>query len=113
MFGLLLAAAAPVLAQSRPPAAAPAGAAYAGPRFPGGPDSLRALVSRATRQAGPAPVGNMMVGLELKDGRQPQRFELLTPPRAGSRALRQAATAALIYSAGAHARLGARPARPR
>jgi protein TonB len=44
---------------------------YAGPRYPGGPDSLRALVFRSTRQAGAAPAGHALVLFELMPGGKP------------------------------------------
>lgn len=96
LAGLLLAAA-PALAQSSAPVAALAGADYTGPRFPGGPDSLRALVQRATRPASPAVLGKMVVRFELKDGRQPQNFKLLMPPGRVSKELKTAAVMAAGY----------------
>ena len=68
----LLLAVAPTFAQSAPPVAA-----YSGPRYPGGPDSLRALVGRSTRLAAPALAGRIAVEFELLNGQQPRNFKLL------------------------------------
>ncbi len=65
---------APSTAQAQTTAPA---AAYTGPRYPGGPDSLRALVYRSTRTTAPAPAGKMLVQFELPNGQQPNNFELL------------------------------------
>lgn len=97
LLGLLLAASSPAFAQSPAPGPTASRAAYTGPRFPGGPDSLRAFVYRAVRQASTVPAGKMVVRFELKDGWKPQNFELLTPPIAASTELQQAAATALIY----------------
>lgn len=77
--GLLFAPAA--LAQApAPTATAPAGLnAYTGPRFPGGPDSLRATLRRAAAMAGPALKGQLFVRLELSQSGQPTRCTLLPP----------------------------------
>ncbi|MBF9223675.1 energy transducer TonB [Hymenobacter ruricola] len=75
---------------------APAPVAYTGPRYPGGPDSLRALVFRSTRLATPAPTGRMLVQFELQDGRTPRDFKLIDPPKA-PKALRKASETALAY----------------
>lgn len=96
LVGLLLVAA-PALAQTPAPPTAAVGPAYTDPRFPGGPDSLRALVYRSVRAAGPAPAGWLMLHFELKDGSQPQRFELLTPPQPVSPELARAAATASAY----------------
>lgn len=71
--------------------------AYTGPRFPGGPDSLRAFVYRATQQAGTAPAGRAVVRFELAKDGQPQNFKLLTPPTPASPELTGAAAKALSY----------------
>ena len=66
-----------------PPAAAqitPSPATYIGPRFPGGPDLLRALVYRSTRLNTPAPTGRMLVQFELKPNGQPHNFGMVHPP---------------------------------
>ena len=90
---LLLARAAPAAAQTT----APPAAAYTGPRFPGGPDSLRALVDRSTRLATPAPTGRMLVQFELKADGQPYNFSMVRPPDPLNRPLVDATTAALNY----------------
>jgi TonB family protein len=72
-------------------------AAFAGPRFPGGPDSLRALVFRSTHQGLPVAIGRMVVGFELKNGSQPEGFKLLTPPTSPNRELAAAAAEAVAY----------------
>lgn len=53
---------------------------YTGPRYPGGPDSLRALVYRSTRQAGAVSAGKILVLFKLGTDGQPGKFELVTPP---------------------------------
>ena len=64
----------------------PAATAYTGPRYPGGPDSLRATVQRHLRAAGPALVGELFLHLELdSNGRSRQAYFL--PPPAGSPAI--------------------------
>lgn len=70
---------------------------YTGPCFPGGPDSLRALVYRATRLAGPAPAGRMLMQFDLQGGLRPHNFELVVPPGPKKRELTKAAEAALAY----------------
>ncbi len=72
-------------------------AAYTGPRYPGGPDSLRALVYRSTRLTTPAPTGRVLVQFELKPDGQPQIFQLVPPPRPANRELLKAAATALSY----------------
>lgn len=72
-------------------------AAYTGPRYPGGPDSLRALVYRSTRLAVPAPVGKMLVQFELKNGQQPHNFKLLPAPGPMNLGLVTAAATSLSY----------------
>jgi hypothetical protein len=75
--GLLAAPAA--LAQNTPAATAPAGLnPYTGPRFPGGPDSLRATLQRALRPAA-ALAGQLFMQLEVDKTGQPNKFFLLTP----------------------------------
>jgi protein TonB len=54
--------------------------AYTGPRFPGGPDSLRALLSRAVRPANPALVGQLFLQLQLTSTGAVQKAALLVPP---------------------------------
>ena len=72
-------------------------AAYTGAGFPGGPDSLRALVYRATRQTAPGPKGRMALVFELGNGQMPFAFQLAPPPQSISPGLPKAATAALNY----------------
>lgn len=59
--------------------AAPFATNYAGPRFPGGPDSLRALLGRVQRQASPALHGEIFVLLELNKAGQPAKSSYLRP----------------------------------
>ncbi|GAB2854862.1 energy transducer TonB [Hymenobacter ruber] len=89
---LLLAPAAPAPAQILTPPAA-----YAGPRFPGGPDSLRALTGRSIRQAGATPAGRMLVQFELKADGQPTNYTMVRPPEPLSKPLVEAAATALNY----------------
>ncbi|WP_216690511.1 energy transducer TonB [Hymenobacter siberiensis] len=89
---LLLAPAASVLAQAPTPPAA-----YAGPRFPGGPDSLRALMGRSMRQAGATPAGRMLVQFELKADGQPTNYTMVRPPEPLSKPLVEATATALNY----------------
>jgi len=72
-------------------------AAYTGPRYPGGPDSLRALVYRSTHLATPAPAGRLLVQFELKDGQQPHNFKLLPAPGPMNLELVTAAATSLNY----------------
>ena len=91
-LALLLAAAPEAPAQTTPPPAA-----YSGPRFPGGPDSLRALVCRSTRTATPAPAGRMLVEFELQANGKPHRFSMVRPPEPLNPALVNATASALNY----------------
>ena len=70
---------------------------YAGPRYPGGPDSLRALVGRSIRQAVPAPSGRMLVQFELMPDGRPTRYTLLRPPAPLNKPLVEATAKALDY----------------
>lgn len=70
---------------------------YDGPRFPGGPDSLRALVLRSIRQTTSNITGLLVVKFELKDGRTPQNFELPAQPPPVNPAPLAAAVPALSY----------------
>jgi protein TonB len=70
---------------------------YAGPRYPGGPDSLRALVGRSTRQAGAAPAGHALVQFELMPHGQPIKYSVITPPGRANKPLAEAAAGALRY----------------
>ncbi len=60
----------------------PALTAYTGPRYPGGPDSLQAVLARQLRPASPALVGQVLLHLELDKAGAVQKAYLLTPPRA-------------------------------
>lgn len=91
LAGLLSLSAAQLRAQ------VPAAPAYAGPRYPGGPDSLRALVGRSIRQAAPAPTGRMLVQFELKPDGRPDHFSLVRPPDPLSKPLVDATAKALDY----------------
>lgn len=64
----------------------PAATTYRGPRYPGGPDSLRAAVRRHLRAASRTLVGELFLRLELDStGRSRQAYFL--PPPAGSPAI--------------------------
>lgn len=85
----LAATATPAGAQQAPPPNMallgndPALTAYSGPRYPGGPDSLRATVRRSLRAASPALVGQLFLHLEL-DSTGRARAAYFLPPPAGS-----------------------------
>lgn len=70
---------------------------YTGPRYPGGPDSLRALVGRSIRQTTMAPAGRMLVQFELKPDGQPARFSMVQPPAPLNKPLVEATAKALDY----------------
>jgi periplasmic protein TonB len=70
---------------------------YAGPRYPGGPDSLRALVYRSTRQAGAAPAGHALVQFELKPDGQPEKYTVVTLPGRANKPLAEAVASAQRY----------------
>ena len=91
LAGLLLALGArPARAQAPPPPPTtglfsldPTQAAYTGPRYPGGPDSLQATVHRLLRSTDPALRGELFLQLQLDSlGYSTQAF--LLPPPAGS-----------------------------
>lgn len=79
---VLLLATPAAVAQTAPAATAPAQPGlnpYTGPRFSGGPDSLRATLRRAAKAAGTDRSGLLIVQLKLgKDGR-PSRYITLVP----------------------------------
>ena len=79
--------------------AAPA-TAYTGPLYPGGPDSLRALLHRSTQLASPRPSGRVVLKFELKNRIQPSNFELILPPGPPNPNLLAAAAAATEYLQG-------------
>ena len=70
---------------------------YAGPRYPGGPDSLRALVYRSTRQAGITPVGKTLLLFEIGADGRPANFKLIAPPGPINIPLLRAAGTAVDY----------------
>lgn len=74
LFASVVAAAALLLAgaPSAPAQTVAPEAAHAGPRFPGGPDSLRALVARATGLVAPQPVGRALVQQAIRNREQDQ-----------------------------------------
>ncbi|SFQ24050.1 TonB family C-terminal domain-containing protein [Hymenobacter arizonensis] len=72
-------------------------AAYAGPRFPGGPDSLRALVYRSSRLIAPSLARRAVVQIELQDGQKPVNFKVLGPPQPAKSELAKATQAAVRY----------------
>lgn len=92
LVALLLATVPCVTAQTTAPTTA-----YTGPRYPGGPDSLRALVYRSTRQLASSLAGRSVIQFELKDGRQPNNFKVVGPERANKSDLAQATQAAMQY----------------
>ena len=53
--------------------------AYKGPRFPGGPDSLRALLARTLRRASPTLTGQLFLHLALDEQGIAIRASYLTP----------------------------------
>jgi protein TonB len=65
---------------------------YFGPRYPGGPDSLRATIGRALRTANPAWVGNVAVQLQLGADGDLQKIRFL-PPSPGTPAAKLARNA--------------------
>lgn len=71
--------------------------AYNGPRYPGGPDSLRALVYRSTRLANPAPTGKVLVLVELDADGRPVNFKLVMPPAPTNIPLLESAGTAVTY----------------
>ena len=72
-------------------------AAYTGHRYPGGPDSLRALVYRSTHTTTPASAGRMLVKVALTEDGQPRALTLVQPPERVRPDLQKAATAAVGY----------------
>ncbi|OGX83666.1 energy transducer TonB [Hymenobacter glacialis] len=70
---------------------------YSGPRYPGGPDSLRALVYRSTRITTPAPAGKMLVQFELQPDGKAFNFTMVRPPDPMNKALVDATAAARNY----------------
>jgi protein TonB len=59
----------------------PTATAYTGPRFPGGPDSLQATLTRLLRPASPALAGQLFLHFELAADGTVQQAALLMPPR--------------------------------
>lgn len=83
---------------SRPLSARPtADPTYPGPRFPGGPDSLRALMYRSQRLAPAGTTGLVLVQVEHKANGQPPALKLLPPTDADNSALKKAGATALDY----------------
>ena len=82
----LLLAGPAALAQNAPAATAQTSSnAYTGPRFPGGPDSLRAVLRRALRPAKQELPGQLFMRLELDKTGQPSSYAFLTlPDKAGA-----------------------------
>lgn len=64
----------------------PTATTYRGPRYPGGPDSLRATVRRYLQAASPTLVGELFLRLEL-DSAGYSRQAYFLPPPAGSPAI--------------------------
>ncbi|MBF9143204.1 energy transducer TonB [Hymenobacter properus] len=71
--------------------------AYTGPRYPGGPDSLRALAYRSTRLVSPAPTGKTMLLFEIGNDGRPVNFKLVPPPGPVNPTLLKAAGEATEY----------------
>jgi protein TonB len=86
------------LAQTTPLATAQPGLnLYSGPRFAGGPDSLRATLRRAIGPTNSTLAGHLFVRLELNKNGQPDRCYLLPPPdRAGIAMARSKEVKALV-----------------
>lgn len=59
----------------------PTATAYTGPRFPVGPDSLQATLTRLLRPASPALAGQLFLHFELAPNGAVQQATLLMPPR--------------------------------
>lgn len=95
---LLLLAQPTAFAQTAPAATAQPGLnPYTGPRFLGGPDSLRAALRRALRPAGPELAGQLFVRLELNKNGQPEKCYLLaTADRASAGLARSQEVKAII-----------------
>ena len=79
--GLLLSR--PALAQATGPTMSaggekPGDVAYTGPRFPGGPDSLRAVLARTLRRASPTLTGQLYLHLKLDETGVVSRAYFLT-----------------------------------
>lgn len=74
---LLLAALAAGPAAAQAPASA---TTYTGPRFPGGPDSLRSALRRVAQAAGAVPAGQVLVKVELDDAGRVRKATFLPPP---------------------------------
>lgn len=56
-----------------------AATAYTGPRYPGGPDSLAALLQRQLRRADPALAGQLFLRLELDGSGKATTYQVLKP----------------------------------
>jgi protein TonB len=95
---LMLLAGPAALAQNAPAATVQASPnAYTGPRFPGGPDSLRAVLRQALRPAKQELPGQLFMRLELDKTGQPSKYSFLTPPdKAGSALARNREVTAVI-----------------
>jgi TonB family protein len=78
-------------------AQSPTPAAYIGPRFAAGPDSLRALLYRSVKQAGKAPAGRVALKVELTADGKPQSFTPIPPPESVKKGLVNAASRATEY----------------
>ena len=88
---LLLAVAPAAPAQTLPPTP------YAGPRYPGGPDSLRAILYRSSHLAPTKATGLVLLRLELKADNTPGTFKLVGDQRGARSATGRATAAALEY----------------
>jgi TonB family protein len=76
--------------------AAPA-TAYTGPRYPGGPDSLRALVQRSTRLTDAKAKDVVVLRVFLKDDRTPAGIKAIGDPYGPKSATGKATAAAIDY----------------
>lgn len=72
-------------------------AAYTGPCFPSGPDSLRALVYRATRLAASGTTERVALKFELAGSQKAKGLRIVPPPKAAAGDLVSAAATALDY----------------
>ncbi|MEJ7666232.1 MAG: energy transducer TonB [Hymenobacter sp.] len=65
----------------------PASTTYTGPRYPGGPDSLRATLRRVLRPANPTLAGQLFLHLELDEQGRTRKARLLRLPAGPAAAL--------------------------
>jgi TonB family protein len=92
-LALLLSLPAAVSAQTTPPPSP----TYSDPHYPGGPDSLRALVYRSTRLTATNSKSLAVLQMELKDGTTPTSFKTIGTAARPKSATGQATRAAFDY----------------